>query len=636
MKQSTRSTFAVRPSPLGDGVWIGVAVVLIAAAIGLSAPLADLGPAWQDPDSILRLVEVRDFLAGAGWSDLMQPRMGPDGVFMHWSRLADLPIAALVLLAEPFAGRAGAELFAVAVWPPLLMIPFAFGVASTAHAIGGLRAALIALTLTFLSPMVTGLFVPGRIDHHNLQAAALALCLAGLVRAERSPRAAAAAGVAAAFSLAIGLELMPALLAAAGCLALTWVVQGERWRKGLVAFSASFGVSIVAATVLTVAPDRWSIPVCDALSPAYAAIGGAGGLLMALGVGFARSRPGDGAAGLLLRAGTVIGVACLLVTATALTYPECLAGPYGQVDPRLHAIFLDHVEEAQSLRQILAYDPLEALGPYAASLLALAFAVPILVADPKRRGAPLLLLTALLAATTAVGLVQVRGMAAAQIVGAILGGVIAAGFAARTNGRDDLGAIALRLSFLPLAPLLWLAVGLLASEEETAAASTAPSAESCRTDFAATLAGLPPGLVASTTNFGSFLLFATPHRVLSAPYHRNTDGLVIGHAIVAGPDPEQAARQAGVDYVAVCRAEEDVSLYRSMAPDGLFPRIVAGERPGWLEPIAETPSVIVFRLAPASDDGFTGSLPPPKLRPTLQPSAGPRAYGLPAPRRIAI
>ena len=51
-----------------------------------------------DNDSLLRLVQIRDLIGGQGWFDLHQYRMGPEGGFvMHWSRLVDAPIAAIML-----------------------------------------------------------------------------------------------------------------------------------------------------------------------------------------------------------------------------------------------------------------------------------------------------------------------------------------------------------------------------------------------------------------------------------------------------------------------------------------------------------------------------------------------------------
>ena len=56
-------------------------------------------------DDAMRLVEVRDFLAGQGWFDLTQYRLSPpDGVPMHWSRLIDLPLAALIGALTPPLG----------------------------------------------------------------------------------------------------------------------------------------------------------------------------------------------------------------------------------------------------------------------------------------------------------------------------------------------------------------------------------------------------------------------------------------------------------------------------------------------------------------------------------------------------
>ncbi|MGO7426910.1 hypothetical protein ACCT09_45980, partial [Rhizobium ruizarguesonis] len=64
--------------------------VILAAAIlitKLSGATDYVGP---DNDDGMRLVEVRDFLAGQGWFDLMQYRLGLDGgTLMHWSRLID-------------------------------------------------------------------------------------------------------------------------------------------------------------------------------------------------------------------------------------------------------------------------------------------------------------------------------------------------------------------------------------------------------------------------------------------------------------------------------------------------------------------------------------------------------------------
>ena len=62
-------------------------------------------PPSGDNDSLLRLVQIRDLIGGQGWFDLHQYRMGPDGGFvMHWSRLVDAPIAAIMLAVAAVTG----------------------------------------------------------------------------------------------------------------------------------------------------------------------------------------------------------------------------------------------------------------------------------------------------------------------------------------------------------------------------------------------------------------------------------------------------------------------------------------------------------------------------------------------------
>ena len=72
-----------------------------------------------DNDSLLRLVQIRDLIGGQGWFDLHQYRMGPEGGFvMHWSRLVDAPIAAIMLAVAAVTGSmATGETVALIAWP---------------------------------------------------------------------------------------------------------------------------------------------------------------------------------------------------------------------------------------------------------------------------------------------------------------------------------------------------------------------------------------------------------------------------------------------------------------------------------------------------------------------------------------
>src|SRR3982074_2512185 len=85
-------------------------VLWAAVALALAAPSIKSGAfdAMSTGDA-MRLVEVRDLIAGQGWFDLMQHRLDPPGLPMHWSRVIDVPLAGLILALRPLLGRDGPE-----------------------------------------------------------------------------------------------------------------------------------------------------------------------------------------------------------------------------------------------------------------------------------------------------------------------------------------------------------------------------------------------------------------------------------------------------------------------------------------------------------------------------------------------
>jgi hypothetical protein len=80
-----------------------------------------------DTDDMMRLAQVRDWVAGQAFNDWTQYRLAPpQGGAMHWSRINDVGPALIILLLDPVIGRYGAELAAVLVYPALLFITYLF------------------------------------------------------------------------------------------------------------------------------------------------------------------------------------------------------------------------------------------------------------------------------------------------------------------------------------------------------------------------------------------------------------------------------------------------------------------------------------------------------------------------------
>ena len=98
-----------------------ISLLFLAASVLLALPAINGGVFDAlSTDDAMRLVEVRDLIGGQGWFDLFQYRLDPPGTLMHWSRLIDAPLAALILLLKPLLGMHDAEAVTLYFWPALL------------------------------------------------------------------------------------------------------------------------------------------------------------------------------------------------------------------------------------------------------------------------------------------------------------------------------------------------------------------------------------------------------------------------------------------------------------------------------------------------------------------------------------
>ena len=145
-----------------------VFVFLAAAAYDLSDNVLFLG----DIDDRLRAVQIRQLLSGKGWYDLTLTGIAMPAPYVSpWSRLVDAPYAAIVWALSHLVGTEQALAIAFNIWPPLLMLAFAWFSAGCMIRLmprGGNVAPLHAFVaaLAMISPALE--FAPGRIDHHNL------------------------------------------------------------------------------------------------------------------------------------------------------------------------------------------------------------------------------------------------------------------------------------------------------------------------------------------------------------------------------------------------------------------------------------------------------------------------------------
>ena len=577
------------------------AAIVIVAQLIIHRNLADyVGP---DNDDAMRLVEVRDFLAGQGWFDMMQYRLGlAGGTLMHWSRFIDLPIASLILFFRMFLSPEGAEAAALTVWPLMLVLPLMFFMGLAGRRIAGVEGMHFSLILTALFVLLSPRFVPGSIDHDNVQLGLVALTVAMLVDEGYRPRNFAIAAITLAIQLGIGAETTPFVAVACMSVACLWAWKGEIFAPAAKAFALTLTIAVSAAFFSLVPPRLYSMITCDNLSLGFYGITSAGcvGLLLSSIFASRLSRP--------WRIAILAVNGAFVFAITVALAPQCLRNPLSDLDPMLVDFWLSRVTEAQSIISVANRQP-DTLGVfYATGLLAmLVCAFRILRGTRPSLHA---MLMALIAINWVITLVQVRGTEFANLLAIPPLALMIAEL--RKNYMADprnLRAILLYAgTLLASVPAVWAVGGALASKGVVnglmvAAPVKAEETANCTSRQALRpIADLEPGVVAAASNLGAPLLRFTPHRTLSGPYHRDPDGMM-AELLIGLAEPQQAEallHEAKVTIVAFCKGDPQVELVSERAPRGLYAQLSAGHVPAYLEPIAASAEsdVQFFRVTP--------------------------------------
>ena len=572
---------------------MAAAVLLLCLFKGNSSPLIS-GLPLKDTDDAMRLVQVIDLIDGAGWHDLTQERVNPPiGLSMHWSRLPDLPLAGAILIAQRFTDRQDAVLLATKLVPPLLGVTFFIAFVWAARPITGRNGELFAglVGLALMIPLIQ--FAAGRVDHHGWQLILAMVTVGAMVRvitAQRQGASAIVGGIAGSLGLWVGAEALPWLGLAAGALALHWVREGRTAADAM----AVFGITLAAGTSLlmplALSPSQWGVVACDGFSVSSV---GVAGTLALFGIGAAATeRTGflTGQRSRLFMCGTLgtLGLVTLY-----LLFPACGQGPYSQMSPDI-AFWIEQVNEARRFTAVAASDPVLAAAMIVLPALALIIAAWQSARTAGQERSLWLGLALFVAGGMAVQLWQIRGTHLANAYA----GLPFAWMVARIGHWADQMSMALTRVLLRLVPPVVLAIlpataALIAAkatgEALTADSKDQASAPVCEARTIATAlnrlgADRGPLLIAAPIDLGPTLLLLTPHQVLAAPYHRNTEGLRDIHRLLYADEASAAevVRRRGVDVVLVC---QDDRLAEDAREDGVEPfadQLRSGEVPDWL------------------------------------------------------
>ncbi|RAN33790.1 hypothetical protein [Hyphomonas pacifica] len=546
------------------------------------------GQIGSDNDDVMRLVQIKDLMAGQGWFDLTQTRLGPDGgTLMHWSRLVDLPIMLLTWFFDLFLASDTALVWAYSVWPPLCVLGVLAGVYFGSVKLAGHQAALFCLALAGILLLGHYRFLPGAIDHHNMQLALMVLAIGLLADPRRGAVQMTWAGLATALSVAIGGEVYVFAGTICAFVALDWALTGQAARNGAIGFGAGLVAGLEACFFATIAPADYTRVACDALSSVSLLAGMVGGLGLAVAALLTSGRS------LVLRCVALGLVGCAAGAVLLLTGPQCLSNPLSELSPQVRHLWLDQVNEA---RPVLAPSPAFLQDvPFRLGVMVVALIICGWRIWRRVNVRAHLLFLALIGAALALTFYQARFYAFGHVFAILPLGLWVADLYRQGKAKGEgsvvyLGALALSL------PIVWGMPGLLLTQRnaEISLAARADNAACLGDELYTQLNSLPQGRILASADFGPILLLRTRDSVLYGNYHRNAMGIEQAiQLILSRPGESQALlNDAGIAYVIACPSDPETRFMTQQDSEGLMARLNRGEVPSFLRavPLPETRS----------------------------------------------
>lgn len=545
------------------------------------------------PDDIMRLQQVRDLLGGQGWFDLAQHRVdaATGGVDMNWSRLADLPLAAMIGFLSLFTTGTVAEAIAI-VTVPLLALGLAVLLAGRIawRLLGEEAAGLACLAMALSVPLISQMR-PLSLGDHGWQVV-LALAAMNAMMARNPKTGGWMTGIALALWLAISVEGLPVAAGICGLAIMRWF-RDRRDRGWAVHVMASL---TAASAVLYFATRGLSVTGqdCGAISLVHIGVFG----LVAISVwGLSRMEP-------LPCTALGAGLGVVAASCGALVYfaaPQCsFAGALGL---------------APSVAQF-GYQGIGASSPVWQQpvVLALQIVVPPLIAllatlqlAGKSAGwlrqwwydYALLLIVALAVSLWTARAGAVAGALASIPLGWQISQWVRNARNMRRPGKRVLALVGAALALLPAMPLTLFAIAMPA---QAALGVAQPRPAPCTSaQVAMALNRLPQGEILAPIDLAPQVLSRTGHSVIAAGHRRAALQMQTVIGLFAGPADTARAilAQRGTAYVAVCPGQSEAANYAKAAPGGLMAQILEGNAPSWLVPVAAPGggSVKVWKVA---------------------------------------
>jgi hypothetical protein len=579
-----------------------------------------------DPDSYMRLNRVLHLHDTGNWFDSTYPRINPpEGHVQHWTRALDALLLAGAWLLQPFLGfHTGLHVWGALFSPICLaLMVLALNWACAPFLARDVR--MMACLLLLLQPTVIAYSSLGRADHHALLLLLFVLLLgstARLLLQRIEGWLPMAAGAIMALSIWISPESLVFLAASLATLGMGWLLGDGAIAgrcKSVLAWATMF---LALALLMERGPAGLFAIENDRLSIVHVMLFASLSLFWTGVVPLEERYRLDLRYRLPLAAGGVMAVAGVMLA----LFPTLIQGPLGTVDPLYKELRLDRIVEIQPLIQphrLAAGDYGAVLGRVITILGIALLAIPYLVRrllGPGLQERCFWTVVAIgLLAFLPLALHQVRWSSYTQILLVVAYAALVDDVLHRMTRRMPVtslqfarpGAICVALFWPVLASAALPADRPVTTTDLCSVAELAPELNQ--------LTGTSAKTIMTLADFGSEILYRTPHSVLSIPNHRPQPGFTATHDALTATDPDEARRvlaHHGVDWILLCLGASETTLRGEDTPGEptLYERLTEGEAPSWLRSLPLTGGSagaallyeVVEGAAPAGTAGLGG------------------------------
>ncbi len=557
------------------------------------------------PDDFLRMSQVHAWMQGQGWYDITAYKMVPPiGGDIHWSRLIDVPIAALIYFFDLFLSFEKATYLAAIVWPLLLMlITLAVWTLICDRLLNNYHRWLPAF-FGILSISSINQFAAGRIDHHNVQILCFGLMILGLVNRDRK-WGNILIGVAIAFSISIGVETLLILLLVLAVVGFEWSTGADKKGQGMMRVGLSLIVASLVLFSINFAPKDYFDVQSDANSFFYLAaftMVGIAFCLLSLSTTMLQGSGGIKAFFSRLTIGSLMAGGCILLL--FIIFPEQVGDPYANVSAEAKLRWLSKVSEAKSLAVVLNDFPFHWLATVGYYLFTLAIGACVLL-NRKYRTTKIISLYIILAACIMGTIWQVRFIRTAAflvIPFCTIFSMMCWDYLKKKYDREKLfkygfqsGIVMFQISiFWYVAGAVFFPLKISAGQSQVNNLDVSkvvvkrrePNHCLVNSDFDF-LKTLPKANVISDLTTSSAVLFHTQHTVVAGPYHRNQRAILdtLDFMGTTEAKAKAVAEKYKLSFLGFCTGKFANSP-SDYGPDSVTAKITMGKIPTWLQEVS--------------------------------------------------